>query len=245
MKVLGTFREYFGISACPIHILKKNGGEVMGQKNEVLRVIAREPRKYLEKLDIDFKLLQEIRIRAEAPLMLVYQGQEYCVAKNGTLCHGIDNPLMISRQDVKETMERISNYSMYAFEEELKQGFITIQGGHRVGVAGKIVLEKEQVKNLRYISFINIRLAHQVLGCGDKVLPYLVDGDSIYHTLIISPPRCGKTTLLRDLIRQLSNGLMLGLWMNGLSWEPVIRENPRTIWDTGPIFWTAVPKRRE
>ena len=206
MKVLGTFREYFGISACPIHILKKNGGEVMGQKNEVLRVIAREPRKYLEKLDIDFKLLQEIRIRAEAPLMLVYQGQEYCVAKNGTLCHGIDNPLMISRQDVKETMERISNYSMYAFEEELKQGFITIQGGHRVGVAGKIVLEKEQVKNLRYISFINIRLAHQVLGCGDKVLPYLVDGDSIYHTLIISPPRCGKTTLLRDLIRQLSNG---------------------------------------
>ena len=178
----------------------------MGQKNEVLRVLAREPRKYLEKLDIDFELLQEIRLRAEAPFMIVYRGQEYCVSRNGILSDGLEDPMIISRQDVRETMERISNYSMYAFEEELKQGFITIQGGHRVGVAGKIVLEKDQVKNLRYISFINIRLAHQVIGCGDKVLPYLIDGDSIFHTLIISPPRCGKTTLLRDLIRQLSNG---------------------------------------
>lgn len=206
MKVLGTFREYFGISACPIHILKKNGGEVMGQRNEVLRVIAGQIRKKLECLEIDFKDLQEIRLRADAPLMVVYRGQEFFVEKNGGLGQKMTDPVMVSRQDVKETMERISNYSMYAFEEELRQGFITIQGGHRVGVAGKTILEKEQVKNLRYISFINIRLAHQMIGCGDKVLPYLVDGDSIYHTLIISPPRCGKTTLLRDLIRQLSNG---------------------------------------
>ena len=178
----------------------------MGQRDQVLRVLAKDLRRYMEKLDIDYRLLQEIRIRADAPLMVVYHGKEYFVGRSGCLTTDPEAPLMAERQDVKETMERISNYSMYAFEEELKQGFITIQGGHRVGVAGKIVLEKDQVKNLRYISFINIRLAHQLLGCGDRVLPYLINGESIYHTLIISPPRCGKTTLLRDLIRQLSNG---------------------------------------
>ena len=178
----------------------------MGQRDQVLRVLAKDLRRYMEKLDIDYRLLQEIRIRADAPLMVVYHGKEYFVGRSGCLTTDPEAPVMAERQDVKETMERISNYSMYAFEEELKQGFITIQGGHRVGVAGKIVLEKDQVKNLRYISFINIRLAHQLLGCGDRVLPYLINGESIYHTLIISPPRCGKTTLLRDLIRQLSNG---------------------------------------
>lgn len=138
--------------------------------------------------------------------MVVYEGQEFFVRETGGMSSVPDEAYVISQREVKETMEFISNYSMYAFEEELRQGFITIQGGHRVGVAGKIILEQEQVKNLRYISFINIRLAHQMLGCADKVLPYLLQDNSIYHTLIISPPRCGKTTLLRDLIRQLSNG---------------------------------------
>jgi stage III sporulation protein AA len=69
-----------------------------------------------------------------------------------------------------------------------------------------MILERDRIKTLRHISFINIRLAHEVIGCGNQVLPYIIQGKSIHHTLIISPPRCGKTTLLRDLIRQLSNG---------------------------------------
>ncbi|MDD5937022.1 MAG: stage III sporulation protein AA, partial [Clostridiales bacterium] len=74
------------------------------------------------------------------------------------------------------------------------------------GIAGKVVLEEGKIKSMKYISFINIRLSHQVKGCADSILPYVVRNNSIYHTLIISPPGCGKTTLLRDLIRQLSNG---------------------------------------
>ena len=220
----------------------------MGQRDQVLRVLAKDLRRYMEKLDIDYRLLQEIRIRADAPLMVVYHGKEYFVGRSGCLTTDPEAPVMAERQDVKETMERISNYSMYAFEEELKQGFITIQGGHRVGVAGKIVLEKDQVKNLRYISFINIRLAHQLLGCGDRVLPYLINGESIYHTLIISPPRCGKTTLLRDLIRQLSNGSAKRHGMN----VGVVDERSelgacyrRMIWAIVRTFSTAAPKRKE
>ena len=114
----------------------------MGQRDQVLRVLAKDLRRYMEKLDIDYRLLQEIRIRADAPLMVVYHGKEYFVGRSGCLTTDPEAPLMAERQDVKETMERISNYSMYAFEEELKQGFITIQGGHRVGVAGENCIGK-------------------------------------------------------------------------------------------------------
>lgn len=176
------------------------------QKDEVLKVLPMELRRIIGGLAVDFDDMQEIRIRAGSPLMVVYKGQEYFVTEDGTMESMPNRPYRVSQEELKETMEFVSNYSMYAFEEELRQGFITIQGGHRVGVAGKIILEREQIKNMRYISFINIRLAHQVLGCADRVLPYVVQGESIYHTLIISPPRCGKTTLLRDMIRQLSNG---------------------------------------
>ena len=97
---------------------------------------------------------------------------------------------------------------MYAFEEEIRQGFITISGGHRIGITGKTIINEDSIKGMKHISYINVRLAHQVKGCADIVLPYLVNGKTqgIYHTLIISPPKCGKTTLLRDIIRQISNG---------------------------------------
>ena len=71
-------------------------------------------------------------------------------------------------------MEYIANYSMYAYEEELRQGFLTIQGGHRVGVAGRIIMDGERVRNVKYISFLNVRLSHQVKGCADPVIPYVV-----------------------------------------------------------------------
>lgn len=103
-------------------------------------------------------------------------------------------------------LEYISGYSLYAFEEEIRQGFLTIVGGHRVGIAGKTILDGNKIKSLKYISYINLRLSHQIKGCASPILPYIIKNRQICHTLIISPPRCGKTTLLRDLIRQVSNG---------------------------------------
>lgn len=175
-------------------------------RGQILKVLASGLRQCVEQICVDFGQVQEIRLRAGSPLMLVYQGIEYFAAKDGTLHRTSCVYYIVSQRQIRETMELISNYSLYAFEEELRQGFITIQGGHRVGVAGKIVLERENIKSMRYISYINIRLAHQVTGCADGILPYILQKGSIFHTLIISPPRCGKTTLLRDTIRQLSNG---------------------------------------
>ena len=88
----------------------------------------------------------------------------------------------------------------------MRKGFLTIEGGHRVGMAGKAITERDRVKNLRYVSSVHIRAAHEVKGCADRVFPYITNQKELYHTMIISPPGCGKTTLLRDIIRQVSDG---------------------------------------
>ena len=113
---------------------------------------------------------------------------------------------------IRETLDYVSNYSLYAYENELKQGFITVEGGHRVGMAGQVIIENGRVKNLKQISSLNIRVSHEILGCADKLFPYITYNKQLYHTMIISPPRCGKTTILRDLIRQTSDG---NRWVKG------------------------------
>lgn len=173
---------------------------------EIYRILAIGLRKLLESCRLDFSELQEIRLRIGAPFLVVYGGKEYFVDAAGKFTYDAGKAFLVSQKEIRETMEYISNYSMYAFEEELRQGYITVQGGHRIGVAGKMIWERAGAKNMKHISFLNIRLAHEVIGCADRVFPYLLREQQLCHTLIISPPRCGKTTLLRDLIRQLSNG---------------------------------------
>lgn len=150
------------------------------------------------------KGLQEIRLRVNQPLILKMNGQEYGLNDKGlcTLGHGID----VTRQELGDILHCMSDFSLYALEDELRQGFMTLEGGHRVGLVGKVVLENGQIKTLRFISGMNIRIAHEVLGCSEKIMPYIVGRDKVYHTLIVSPPGCGKTTLLRDMIYQLSEG---------------------------------------
>ena len=103
-----------------------------------------------------------------------------------------------------------SRHSLYAFEDEIRQGFLTIEGGHRVGIAGKAVTEGSGLRTIRDISSLNIRLAHEKPGCGDPVLPWLYENGRLQNTLILSPPGAGKTTLLRDVVRQVSNGNRYG-----------------------------------
>lgn len=71
-------------------------------------------------------------------------------------------------QELKETLEYMGSYSLYAFEEEIKQGFITIQGGHRIGIAGKTITDECGIRSMKFISFINVRLSHQIKGCASR-----------------------------------------------------------------------------
>src|SRR5574344_1314618 len=183
----------------------------MGEKSTVLetvlRVLSIGLREIFSNMNINMKDLQEIRLRADKPLIVIYNNNEEFVSKSGRFVNDINQAYIVKVNEIKETMEYVSNYSLYAFEEEIRQGYITISGGHRVGICGKAVIDQNRIKTIKYISFINIRLAHEVIGCAKKLSQYIYrDAGNIYNTLIISPPRCGKTTLLRDLIRIVSNG---------------------------------------
>ena len=96
----------------------------------------------------------------------------------------------------EETMEYISRYSLYAYENEMRQGFLTVEGGHRVGVAGKVIMEKEKVKNIQYISSLISGCPTKSSGAPTHFFLILLRTGSM-PTLIISPPGCGKTTLIR------------------------------------------------
>lgn len=140
--------------------------------------------------------LEEIRIRLGKPVILNF-GQFDAVTD-----------YIVTNDDVIKTTQLISNCSLYALEEELKNGFITITGGHRVGITGKVVVEKGKVKTMKYLTAFNIRISKEFIGSADKIVPYIISvPDKVKHTLIISPPCCGKTTLLRDIVRQISNGI--------------------------------------
>lgn len=180
----------------------------MERKDQLIRIFSKEIRGILSKVPADFDRIQEIRLRVKAPLLVVCNNEEHYLTKDGTFSSRKEDAYVVSRDELKETMEYISDHSLYAFEEEMKQGFLTIQGGHRIGIAGKTVLDGGGIRTIKYISFLNVRLAHQVIGCADKIMPYLYERGEVLHTLIISPPRCGKTTLLRDVIRQLSDGCL-------------------------------------
>lgn len=155
----------------------------------------------LEKLD-----LQEIRLRCGMPLLLKEGGNLLFLRRDGALTKSPENVVCISKADIQETVSLLSAYSLYAFEEELRQGYMTIEGGHRVGFCGKAVLERGEIRTLRQINALNIRIAREIKGCASKVLPFLMDEGEFCHSLIVSPPGCGKTTLLRDIIRALSSG---------------------------------------
>lgn len=120
-----------------------------------------------------------------------------------------------TKEDMKSMIQKISNYSLYAYEEDIRQGFITIKGGHRIGIAGECVMENGEVKTIRNISSLNIRISSEVIGCSDQLIKYIYSQKQkrILNTIIISPPKCGKTTILRDITRNISNGMpSLGLY---------------------------------
>lgn len=176
------------------------------EKSEVLFFLSQNVQKIVTKADVRTDKLQEIRLRCHKPLILIVDGKEKWLTDQGIVTYDIKRAYHTSLQDIRETMEYVSDYSIYAYEEELRQGFLTIKGGHRVGVAGRVVSEGNEIKGMKHISNINIRISHEEKGCGDKVLPWLFEKRKLCHTLLISGPGCGKTTLLRDLIRQISDG---------------------------------------
>jgi stage III sporulation protein AA len=137
--------------------------------------------------------IEEIRIRTNRPIEITMGGKTMFL------------PYLVNTEDANQLLNKISHHSIYALEEELRRGYITIDGGHRIGLAGKVILEGGKVKALRDISSFNIRIAKEKIGIADSLIPALYD-QQWQHTMIIGPPQTGKTTLLRDIARVVSSG---------------------------------------
>lgn len=112
-------------------------------------------------------------------------------------------------EDILYCLQHICENSIYSYQNQISCGFITIKGGHRVGISGSCVIENGKIININYIYSLNFRVAKEILGSSNKVLNEIVnlEENSIYNTLICSCPGAGKTTILRDLIRQISSGI--------------------------------------
>ena len=141
--------------------------------------------------------LQEIRIRVDRPLILKLRNNEMIVEYK------------ITQNEILQIVERLCENSIYAYKKQLCEGYITIRGGHRVGITGTTVVENGEIINIKYITSLNFRIARQVLNCSNRIIGQVVDtkNQTIFNSLIVSPPGKGKTTILRDLIRKLSNGI--------------------------------------
>ena len=140
--------------------------------------------------------VEEVRLRAGQMPLVVLNGEELPLPADGP----------ISERELSLTLEVATRASTHTALEQLRQGYFTLRGGHRVGLCGTAVTEDGRVKSFRHLSSLNIRIAHVVSGCGEEVLTRLRAGGSFPNTLILAPPGGGKTTLLRDLVRLLSNG---------------------------------------
>lgn len=141
--------------------------------------------------------LQEIRIRINRPIILKFRQADIIIE------------YFVSQTELLQILERLCENSIYAYKNEICEGFITIRGGHRIGVIGTAVTVDGNVINMKYITSLNFRIAKQVINCSNKILGEVIDceNNTINTTLIVSPPGKGKTTILRDLIRQISNGV--------------------------------------
>ena len=154
-------------------------------------------RKIAEEILDKYDSLEEIRIRVSRPIILKLSEGEKVIKYS------------VSTDEILSCLQLLCENSIYSYQNEIVNGFITVRGGHRVGISGSCVIENNKIINIDYIFSLNFRVAKQILGCANKVLKYILDleNNNIYNTLIISPPGSGKTTLLRDLIRQISSGM--------------------------------------
>lgn len=143
------------------------------------------------------KNIQEIRIRVNRPIILKMRQADVLIEYT------------VSQKEVLQTLERLCENSIYAYKNQICEGFLTVKGGHRVGITGTAVVENGKTINLKYVTSLNFRIAREILDCSNKILGEIIDveNNNIFTSLIVSPPGKGKTTILRDAIRKISNGI--------------------------------------
>ena len=166
---------------------------------DVLDYLAENIKDEIKKYISDMQDIEEIRLRIKKPIII----------KNS-----IGNKLLIhivSKEELLETFQKVCEQSIYSYQKQICEGFITIKGGHRVGITGSCVIEDGKIININYISSLNFRIAREKKDVSNSIIKYIVNENDVSNTLIISKPGCGKTTILRDLVRKISTKKTCGI----------------------------------
>lgn len=144
----------------------------------------------------NIKNLEEIRIRTNKPIILKFLSNE------------IISNYIPKQEEILKILQILCDNSIYSYQNQICNGYITIDGGHRVGITGDVVIENGKVKNISYIYSLNFRIAKQIEGASKQILKHILDieKNDIYNTLIVGSPGTGKTTIIRDLTKEISNG---------------------------------------
>lgn len=157
--------------------------------NEILayfpRRVAGEINKTISqnRVNEEINLLEEIRIRASKPVILKYTNSEQILEN-----------IIVTKEEILEILQYICDNSIYSYQNQICNGYITLKGGHRVGISGSAVINEEKITNIGYISSLNFRIAKQIIGASNRILKYVlnVEENTVYNTLIISPPGVRK-----------------------------------------------------
>ena len=184
-----------------------------GRRNmdSLLRIFPQKRRAFWQKTADNGGKICEIRLRVDRPVIVETSRGDYFLNNGGEWQEHPYGAHLVTEAEIRELIAWLCQDSVYAYADEIRQGFLTVEGGHRIGLCGQAVLENETViRTLKNIAFINIRVAHEIRGAADGILPKLYKKGKFQNTLIVSPPGFGKTTLLRDLIRQISDGNTYG-----------------------------------
>ncbi len=162
--------------------------------DEILRILPSYISNEIIKLNCS-QNITEIRLRTKCKVIIICGKNEIVLS------------CIITPKAILDILLNVSKNSIYAIQNDINNGFVVIRGGHRIGISGEVVYVDEKIKNIKNICSLNIRVARQIYGCADSILPKIISGNTFLNTLIVSPPGCGKTTLIRDIIRQISNGI--------------------------------------
>ena len=154
------------------------------------------------KNNVKFNNLYEIRLRVDKPITLNCSNKFYFLGLEG-LSDDENNAIICTKNLIDSVILKASNYSIYAVNEDIKKGFITLNGGIRLGVCGEVVTENGYIKTMKDFSSVNLRFPHEVRNCCLNALNYLVDNGQVLNTLVVSSPCAGKTTFIRDICYQL------------------------------------------
>lgn len=166
--------------------------------NSIFKFFPNKIREILEQeISNNESFLEEIRIRVDKPIILKFNHLEKIIKYN------------VSQEEILNILQLICENSIYSYQHQIANGFVTVNGGHRIGITGSCVIEEGKVININYLNSLNFRISRQIIDCSKKVLKHILNlnSNTIYNTLIVSPPGSGKTTILRDIVRQISNGI--------------------------------------